>query len=334
TQNDVYLMASSGTGGMEASVCNLLSAGDKAITVEGGKFGERWTEICQAFGVQTHVIKVEWGQSVQAQQIKKVLDQDKTIKAVFITHCETSTGVTTDIKAIGQVVKNTNAVLVVDAVSSLGVIDLKTDEWNVDIVASASHKGFMLPPGLAFASVSPKAWKLIGTCKTPRYYFDFRKAKEAWGDTDTAFTPAISIVIGLTESLKRMKKMGLEPLFAYFARLAQGTRVAAKALGLKVFPQDNCVSNVLTAIVLPAQIDGNKLVKTMRDKYGVTVAGGQGQLKGKVVRFAHMGCLTEKDLIEGIACFEKVLQEMGYSFPAGSGVQAAQKFFEQPAVAV
>ena len=213
THNDIYLLASSGTGGMEAAVSNLLSPGDKAITVEGGKFGERWTELCRSYGVEPHVLKVEWGKAVSPKQVQKILDADKDIEAVFITLCETSTGVTTDVEAVAKVVGGTKAVLVVDAISGIGVTDLQTDNWGVDVVVAASHKGLMLPPGLAFVSVSKKALALIEQSKSPRYYFDLRKAKKAMEKIDTPFTPAIGIVIALNESLRHIKQTGLESLF-------------------------------------------------------------------------------------------------------------------------
>ena len=327
TKNDVLILTSSGTGGMEAAVSNLLSAKDKAITVEGGKFGERWTELCKVYGVDTKVIQVKWGHAVQPSEIKKILDADKNIKAVFVTLVETSTGVTTDIKAIGEVVRKTNAVLVVDAISGLGATDLQIDNWGVDVVVSGSQKGLMLPPGLAFVSVSPKAWALIEKSTNPKYYFDLREAKKAAEKTDTPYTPAIGLIIALIESLKLMKSSGLEKLFTHFVRLAQGTREAAKALGLGLFADPSAISNVVTAINVPAGIDGEKLVKIMRDTYGITMAGGQDVLKGKIIRISHMGCLDEDDMLTGIACLEKVLKELGYKFTSGAGVAAAQKIF-------
>ncbi len=327
TQNDIHLMCSSGTGAMESVVCNLLSCGDQVITVDGGKFGERWAEICQAYGIQTHIIKVEWGKAVTAEQIEQALKEHKDVKAVFTTLSETSTGVSTDIRAVAEVVKKTGAVLVVDAVSGLGIIDIQTDHWGVDVVVSASHKGFMLPPGLSFATVSPKAWKLVETAKSPRYYYDYRKSKKALEQIDTAWTPAIGIVIAMVDSLRQMRAKGLQNLFDQYARLAKGTREGAKGLGLKIFADANCVSNVLTPILLPEGINGEKLVKTMRDVHGVSVAGGQDQLKGKIIRIAHMGCIDEYDILTGLSCFEKVLKEMGHKFDLGSGVAAAQKFF-------
>lgn len=329
TKNDVYLLASSGTGAMEAAVANLLSVGQKAVTVEGGKFGERWTELCHAYGVETKVIEVPWGHDVRPDQIKALLDADKDIKAVFITHCETSTGVTADVKAIADVVKNTNAVLVVDAVSSLGVIDLQMDNWGVDVVVSGSHKGFMLPPGLSFVSVNNRAFQLIEHSSSPRYYFDLRKSKKAAAKTDTPFTPAIGIIIALNESLRGIKEKGLEELFTCYGKLAKGTRAAAKALGLTLFPDESCISNVLTAINLPQEIDSDQVVKILRDTHGITIAGGQAQLKGKIIRIAHMGCVNEEDILTGISYLEKVLSELGYQFEPETGVNAARKIFNE-----
>ena len=329
TKNDIYLMAGSGTAGMEAAVCNLLSPGDKAITVESGKFGERWTEICKAFGINTKVISVKWGQSVLAKDILRELKADPSIKAVFITSSETSTGITADVKAIGEAVRQTNAVLVVDAVSGLAVTELKTDEWGVDVVVSGSHKGLMLPPGLAFVSVSPKAYKLVETAQCPRYYFDFRKYKKAIASADTPFTPAIGLVIALIESINMIKTKKLENLLAHHERMAKATRAAVKALGLKLFADPSCISNVLTAVVVPDGVDGEKIVKIMRDTYGISIAGGQGEeLKGKIIRIAHMGCVDEEDLLTGLEHLEKTLSDLGYKFAPRAGVEAFKEYLQ------
>ena len=245
---------------------------------------------------------------------------------MFTTLCETSTGVTNDIETIGKVVKDTNAVLVVDAISGLGAIPMASDSWFCDVVVSGSQKGLMLPPGLAFVSVSPKAWKLIESSRSPRYYFDLRAAKKALDKTDTPYTPAITLVIALCEALKIMKQDGLENIFARHKKMAEATRAAVKALGMKLFAP-TAASDVVTAAVVPAGIDGEKLVKTMRDTYGVTIAGGQAELKGKVIRIAHMGYIEEFDIIVGISCLEKVLKLMGYNFELGAGVKAAQEVF-------
>jgi aspartate aminotransferase-like enzyme len=326
TKNEVFILASSGTGAMEAAVVNLLSGQDTAITVQGGKFGERWTEICQAYGIFTEIIDVEWGKAVSPQEIEKRLKANPKIKAVFTTLCETSTGVTNDIEAIGRVVKNFEAVLVVDAVSGLGAIDLKTDAWSVDVCVSGSQKGLMLPPGLAFISVSSKAWKKINLSRCPKYYFDLKIAKKALDNIDTPFTPAISLVIALNESLKMIQQDGLENIFNRHRKMAEATRQAMKALGLELFAPA-AASDVVTAVKVPSGIEGEKLVKTMRDKYAVTIAGGQAELKGKVFRIAHMGFIEEFDIIAGISCLEKVLNQMGYKFDLGAGVKAAQEVF-------
>lgn len=327
TKNDIYLLTCSGTGAMEASVCNLLSPGDKAVSVEGGKFGERWTELCKTYKIDTRVLQIEWGKAVTATQIQALLKAEPDIKAVFITLCETSTGVTPDVQAIAKVVQGSNAVLVLDAISGLGVQDVQTDAWGVDVVVTGSQKGLMLPPGLAMISVSPKALGLIAASNSPRYYFDLREAKKAAEKADTPFTPAIGIVIALNEAIRLIKKEGLQNLFARYALMARATREAAKALNLKIFTDPSCLSNVLTAISLPANIDGEKLMKIMRDEYGITVAGGQDKLKGKTIRIAHMGMIDEFDIVAGFACLEKVLKKLGHTFEMGAGVAAAQKVF-------
>lgn len=326
TKNGVFMLASSGTGAMEAAVINLCSPGDTVITVESGKFGERWTEICKAYGINCEIIKVEWGKAVTAAEIKNKLKANPRIKAVFTTLCETSTGVVTDIKAIGEVVKDSEAVLVVDAISGLGAIDLQTDAWNCDCVVSGSQKGLMLPPGLGFISVSEKAWKLAEVSQSPKYYFDLKKAKKAYEKTDTPFTPAITLIIALKEALKLMKADGLENIFKRHKKMADATRAAVKALGLELFAP-SAFSDVVTAAKVPEGIDGEKLVKTMRDTYGVTIAGGQDEMKGKLIRIAHMGYITEFDIITGISCLEKVLCQMGHKFELGSGIKAAEEVF-------
>jgi len=328
TKAEVFILASSGTGAMEAAVVNLLSPGDYAVAVEGGKFGERWTELCKAYGINCEVVSVEWGKAVDPKEIEKKLKANPKIKAVFTTLCETSTGVTNDIEAIGKVVEKTAAVLVVDAISGLGAIPCPADQWHCDMVVSGSQKGLMLPPGLGFISVSPKAWKLIESSKCPRYYFDLKSAKKAYDKTDTPFTPAITLIIALCDALKLIKKDGLENVFLRHKKMAKAVTSAMKALGLELFAPD-AASDAVTAVKVPADIDGEKLVKTMRDREGVTIAGGQSELKGKVFRVAHMGYISEPDIIAGITCLEKVLQEMGYKFTAGAGVKAVKEAFSK-----
>ncbi|MBU4252293.1 MAG: alanine--glyoxylate aminotransferase family protein [Candidatus Omnitrophica bacterium] len=326
TDNDVFIISSSGTGAMEAAVINLLSGGDTALVVQGGKFGERWTEIAKAYGIALEIINVEWGKAVSPEEISKKLKSNPQIKAVFTTLCETSTGVDNDIRAIAAVVKESSAVLVVDAISGLGAVDLKTDAWGVDVVVAGSQKGLMLPPGLGFISLSARAWKLVEASKSSRYYLDLRKAKKALDKNDTPFTSSITLVIALNEALKMMQQDGLENIFKRHRVMADATRAAMQALGLELFAP-LAASDGVTAVKVPAGIDGEKLVKTMRDTYGVTIAGGQDELKGKVFRIAHMGFIAEPDIIMGLSCLEKVLTQMGYKFTLGSGLAAAEKVF-------
>ncbi len=327
TKNEVFVLASSGTGGMEAAVINFFSPGDTVIIVEAGKFGERWTEICRAYGINCEVLRVEWGKAVNPKDIQdKLKSAGGKIKGVFTTLCETSTGVASDIKSIGAVVKATEAILIVDAISGLGAIDLRSDEWNCDVVVSGSQKGLMLPPGLGFIMVGEKAWKLGETSKCPKYYFDLKAAKKAYASTDTPWTPAIGLVIALNEAIKMMKAESLSKIFAWHCKMATAVRAAVKALGLELFAP-NASSDVVTAVKVPVGIDGEKLVKVMRDTYGVTIAGGQAEMKGKILRFAHMGYIGEFDIITGISCLEKVLWQMGYKFQIGAGVAAAESEF-------
>lgn len=326
TANDVFIISSSGTGAMEAAVANLLSGGDTVLVVQGGKFGERWTEIAKAYGVNPEIIDVEWGKAVSPEEIRKKLKANPQIKAVFTTLCETSTGVDNDIQAIAAVIRESSAVLVVDAISGLGAVDLKTDAWGLDVVVAGSQKGLMLPPGLGFICISPKAWKLVEASKSGRYYLDLRKAKKALDKNDTPFTSSITLIIALNEALKMMQQDGLEYIFKRHRIMADATRAAMRALGLELFAP-SAASDGVTAAKVPAGVDGEKLVKTMRDTYGVTIAGGQEELKGKVFRIAHMGFIAESDIITGITCLEKVLTQMGYKFTLGAGVKAAEEVF-------
>nr|MBU1328316.1 alanine--glyoxylate aminotransferase family protein [Candidatus Omnitrophota bacterium] len=324
TKNEVLIFAASGTGAMEGSVVNLLSPGDKALVVRGGKFGERFGEICKAYGIEFVAIDVEWGKAVDPKKIDDILKKDKLIKAVYTTLCETSTGVATDIETIGKILKNYEAVLVVDAISGLAVTPIKTDEWGVDVCVSGSQKGLMIPPGLAFVSVSPKAWTLVERSALPKYYFDFKAYKKALGKTDTPFTPAVNLVIALREALKIIKEEGLDVIFDRHKKMAFSVRSAVKAMGLELFSPD-VYSDGVTAVKVPQGIDGEKLVKTMRDKYGVGIAGGQDEMKGKIFRIATMGYITPSDLIVCLATLETVLLEMGYKFQLGSGVKALEE---------
>jgi len=325
TANDVLILVSSGTGGMEGSVSNFFSPGDKVITVNGGKFGERWTKLCKAYGVVAEEIKVEWGHAVDPAQIKAALEKDPTIKGVFTTASETSTGVAHPIREIGEIIKEyPNCLMIVDAVSALGVFDIRTDEWGIDIMVTGSQKALALPPGLAFVSVSNKAWAQGETAKNPRFYFNFKKERDALSKNQTAFTSAVSLVVGLDQSLKMMKEEGLQNVFARCGKLALATREAMKGIGLNLFPK-KCPSDSVTAIEAPEGYDGQQIYKDLRVKYGITAAGGQDQLKGKVFRIANMGYIDTFDVIIAVSAIEMVLKGMGHPLKLGTGVGIAQE---------
>ncbi len=325
TKNDVLILASTGTGGMVGAVNNFFNAGDKVVVVNGGKFGERWTKIAQAYGLTVEEIIVEWGYSVKPDMVEAVLRKDPSIKAVFVQATETSTGVYHDIEGLGKVIKNyPETLFVVDAISALVAQDIKTDEWGIDIMVGGSQKGLMLPPGLAFVSVSEKAWKKNETSRMPRFYFNFKKERENLAKNQTNFTSAVTLIIGLNEAIKLLQKEGLENVFKRHARLAHATREAVKALGLGIYSKES-PSNSVTAIEMPDKIDGQLVYKTLREKYGITGAGGQDRAKGKIFRLAHLGYADTFDIITGIAALEMVLKQLGHPVKLGTGVAKAQE---------
>lgn len=326
TQNDVIMFASSGTGGMEASVVNLLSPGDTAIVIRAGKFGERWTELCESYGIKAVNIDVPWGDAADIAIVEQTLNAFPEAKAVLMQAHETSTGAKQPVKEIAALLKNReNTVLAVDAITALGVYELKTDEWGLDVVVTGSQKALALPPGLALVSVSEKAMNLAKKATSPRYYFNFLTEKKAVAKQTTAFTPAVSLIMGLGVVLEDIKKTGLEAVFAHHARLAAGTREAIAALGLELYTR--VPSEAVTVVKTPDGIDGQALVKKLREEYGITIAGGQGQAKGKIFRISHMGHLSEWDMIIAIAAVERGLRSLGASLELGKGVAAAQRYF-------
>lgn len=326
TANPVYTFASSGTGAMEASVINLLSKNDKALIIRGGKFGERFGEICQTYGVGVVNYDVTWGESADPAAVEKLLKENPGIKAVYSTLCETSTAVVNDIKGLGKVVAATEAVLVVDAISGLFADELRPDEWGVDVVVSGSQKGFMLPPGLAFMSLSPKAEKLIAKSDLPKFYFDMKPAIKAYGKNDTAWTPAVTLMTGLNGVLDMMLEEGMDNVIARHARLANATREAIKAMGLEVYAKSP--SNAVTAVKVPEGVNGKEIVKKLRDEQCVTIAGGQSELEGKIFRLAHLGYMDEYDVISALAAIEIVLSQLGFKIQLGKGVGRAQELLK------
>lgn len=325
TRHDVLILAASGTGGMEGSVSNFLSPGDKALCVNGGKFGERWGKLCKTFGAQAIELKVEWGRAVDPQAVAEALKKDPSIKAVYVQASETSTGVAHNVKAIAEVVKPYDGtILVVDAITALGVFDIQTDAWGIDVVVTGSQKALMLPPGLAFVSVSEKAWQLAEKAKNGAFYFNFKKERESQIKNQTAYTPAVSLIVGLQEVLRMLKAEGLEAVFARQAALARAMREGVKAAGLGLFPKES-PSDALTAICAPEGVDGQAVYKNLRVQYGMTAAGGQDHLKGKIFRISHMGYMDSFDVITALAAMEMTLKGLGHPVKLGSGVAKAQE---------
>jgi len=324
TKNDVLILCSTGTGGMVGSVNNFLTPGDEVLVVNGGKFGERWTKICQSYGMKVTELVVEWGHAVKPELVEEALKRNAKIKAVFVQATETSTGVNHDIKTLAGIVKKTDALFVVDAISSLVAHDIRTDEWGIDVVIGGSQKGLMLPPGLAFVSVSDKAWKMADAAKTPKFYFNFKKERENLSKNQTTWTSPVSLIIGLNAAIKMLQDEGLENVFKRHERLAKATRAAAAALNLPLYPKEN-PSLSLTAIEAPAGVDGQAIYKDLRVKYGITGAGGQDKLKGKIFRIAHLGYADTFDVITAVAGIEMVLKGLGHPVKLGTGVAAAQE---------
>ncbi|RMD57854.1 MAG: alanine--glyoxylate aminotransferase family protein [Nitrospirae bacterium] len=327
TENDVLILCSTGTGGMVGSVNNFFSPGEKALVVNGGKFGERWAKICRAYGMTVEEIKVEWGYAVDPDDIRRALERDPDIKGVFIQATETSTGVNHDIASIADIVRRYDDTLfVVDAISALVAHDIKIDDWGLDIVVGGSQKGLMLPPGLSFVSVSEKAWQRSENSKAKRFYFDFKKERASLSKNQTNFTSAVTLIIGLNESLKLLKKEGLENVFKRHAMLARATREAMRAIGLELFAKES-PSNSLTAVEAPEGFDGQEIYKRLRVDYGVTTAGGQDKVRGKIFRIAHLGYADVFDIIIAVSAVEMVLRDMGYPVKLGSGVAKAEEVF-------
>jgi aspartate aminotransferase-like enzyme len=325
TTADVLILCATGTGGMVGAVNNFFSDGDTVLVINGGKFGERWTEIGNAYNLAVQEISVEWGYTVNPHDIEKALKSDPSIKGVLVQASETSTGVYHDIEAIAAVVKKfENTILVVDAISGLVAHDLKMDAWGIDVLIGGSQKGLMLPPGLAFVGISNKAWAHADKATLPKFYFNFKKERESLKKNQTNFTSAVTLIIGLNECLTILQKEGLENAFKRHERLAHATREAIKALGLKLFSHES-PSNSVTAICTPDGIDGQEIYKNLRVRYGITAAGGQGKARGNIFRIAHLGYAGPFDVITAIAGVEMVLKAMGYELTLGTGVAVAQE---------
>jgi len=333
TERDVLLFASSGTGAMESAVSNLVAPGDVVLVASCGKFGERWVELCDAHGAETIRLDVEWGERVEPEDLERVLDgAGGRVKVVYATQSETSTGVVNDVQALTDAAHQHGAILCVDAVSGLGVVDLQTDAWDVDVVVSGSQKALMTPPGLAFCAPSDRALVLARKARergAGAYYFDWQRTLEGQRKrpADSPFTPAVTLVRALDVALELIEEETLLAVFDRHALLGRGAREATKALGLELFGPDDEHANVVTALRAPEGTDGAAIPKTMRDAYGVTVAGGQGRLKGKIVRIAHCGYYGPFDILATFAALEMTLRELGADVALGAGVGAAEQVF-------
>jgi aspartate aminotransferase-like enzyme len=312
TKNDVFLLTASGTGGLEAAIVNTLSPGDKVLSVTVGVFGERFGTIAEQFGAEVIPLRFEWGKAADPDAIRQALKADPKIKAVLVTHNETSTGVTNDLASISSVIKEFDKLLVVDAISSLGSIDLPVDDWHCDIVVTGSQKGWMVPPGLAMVSVSQKGWQAHSTAKMPRFYWDFTKAKKYLEVGQTPWTPVLSVVFALEVSLEMMLKEGLPNIIARHARIGKAARDGVKSLGLSLFADEEYASNTVTAVAASDGLDIKKMRKILNEEYQIVVSGGQQTLDGKIFRIGHLGWVTEDDIKAVISALKVVLPQAGF----------------------
>ncbi|MDD5081927.1 MAG: alanine--glyoxylate aminotransferase family protein [Dehalococcoidales bacterium] len=312
TRNDILLLTGSGTGGMEAVIVNTLSPGDKVLSVSNGAFGDRFANIAKRFGAEVVPLKFEWGKPVDPDAVRRALQAEPQVQAVLVTHNETSTGITNDLASISSVVKEFGKLLLVDAISSLGSIDLPVDKWHCDVTVTGSQKGWMAPPGLAMVSVSQEGWQAIAKAKMPRFYWDFTQAKSDADKGQTPWTPAVSVFYALQTGLDIMLAEGLPNIFARHARVAKAARTGVRALGLSTFAEEYCASNTVTAVTAPDGIDIKKVLKTLEEQYQIVLAGGQSRLDGKIFRIGHLGWVNEADIAAVIAALKVVLPQAGF----------------------
>jgi aspartate aminotransferase-like enzyme len=323
TEHDVLMFTTSGTGAFESAVANLTSPGDRQLVLSAGNFGERWAGMVKAFGADLVHARLEWGEMPEPEDLKAALDEAGDVKVVYLTHSETSTGVVCDVQALTSVAKEAGALVVVDAVSSLGAVPLETDAWGIDVVVSGSQKALMCPPGVAFASVSPAALEAAASSTASRYVMDWERTRKAQAKLDAPFTPAISIVRALDVALGLLLDEGLEAAFDRHARLGRACREGAKAMGLELFSPDEERSAVVTAIRSPDGVDATEIVESLRDRFGITIANGQAGLKGKIFRIGHIGWFDVFDIVTALAAVELVLADAGAEIERGVAVTRA-----------
>jgi len=314
TKGDVLILTASGTGGMEAAIVNTLSPGDKVLSVSVGAFGERFADIAEQYGADVIRLHFEWGLHADPQAVRQALSQNPGVKAVLLTHNETSTGLTNDLASLSAVVREFDKLILVDAISSLGSIDLPTDAWGCDVVTTGSQKGWMVPPGLAMVSVSEKAWKANAEAKMPRFYLDFAKARRFLEEKgQTPWTPAVSLFYALGVALQRFQREGLPNIVANHERVAAKARAEVKSLGLSLFPEEKYASNTITAVRAPEGVDVKGLLKLLREEYSVVLSGGQQKLDGKIFRIGHLGYVSEEDMEEVSQALKAALPRVGYT---------------------
>ena len=311
TKKDLYLLTCSGTGGLEAAIVNTLSPGDKVLSVPVGAFGERFTSMAETFGAEVSTVNTEWGKAADPDEIRRALQKEPGIKAVLVTHNETSTGVTNDLATISAVVKGFDKLLLVDAISSLGSIDVPVDKWHCDVTVTGSQKGWMVPPGMAMVSVSQEAWQAHARAKMPRFNWDFARAQKYLEIGQTPWTPAVSIVFALSVALDMMLKEGLANIFARHARVGKAARDGVKSLGLSLFADEKYASNTVTAVSVKEGMDVKEMLRILREEYQVVLAGGQQSLQGKIFRIGHLGLITEDDIKEILSALKEVLPRVG-----------------------
>lgn len=331
TANDVVMFAASGTGAMEAAVTNLLSPRDKVIVCSAGKFGERWGELAAAYGLDATLLKAEYGDSVAAERVEAALAAEPRTRAVFVQASESSTGAAHDVERMGRAVSKTCAIFVVDAITGLGTMPLKIDEWGLDVVVGGSQKAFMAPPGVAFCSVSPKAWRHAEISTMPHYYFNLKKEKQAGDRGESSWTPATATILALAEALVYIKQIGMDRLIENAQMLARATRNAVRAIGLDLFAPGS-PGAALTSVRAPKGLDSSAIVKDFRARFGSVIANGQGSMKGQIFRIAHLGYFDFTDLFGVIAGLEMILHANGYPVEFGAGVAAVEKEYAQAAV--
>jgi aspartate aminotransferase-like enzyme len=311
THNDLFILTGSGTGGLEAAISNTLSPGDKVLSVSIGVFGDRFANIAKTFGANVIPLNFEWGKAADPDVISKAIKDNSDIKAVLITHNETSTGVTNDLGAIAPIVKNAGKLLIVDSISGMGSIKCPVDEWHIDVAVSSSQKGWMVPPGLAMVSVSSDAWKAYANAKMPRFYWDFNQAKKYLEKGQTPWTPAISIVFAFDVALDMLLQQGMPNIIAKHGRVADTARNGVKSLGLSVFAEEKHASNTVTAVCGPSNLNIKELRRILREEKEIVLGGGQQTLDGKIFRIGHMGWVTEKDITEVISAIGEALPRSG-----------------------